>query len=149
MNIAQSRNIGAYIKNVLAFNYLQVTAGGGADGVAQNGRSVNRLNYLSCVVSVLVSAALASTETASVTIQLQDSADGSTGWANYKAATTIAIAALEGGDPNGQVEGDFNLSAAKQYVRSLITITMSASATDTADVMASFTFAGEHERPLN
>lgn len=148
MNISQARNIGAYIKNVLAFDHLTVTAGGGADGVLQNGRSVNRLNYLSCVLSVFVSAVLASSETASVTVQLQDSADGSTGWVDYGDPLLITEVAADGADENGEVELDMNLSAAKGYIRSNITITMSAGATDTAEVMAGFTFAGEHERPL-
>lgn len=148
MNIAEARNIGAYIKSVLAFNHDAIIAGAGDDGVLQNGRAVNRLNYLSCVLTVVVSAVLASSETVSITAQLQDSADGSTGWANYGDPLAITEVAADGADENGEVELDVNLSGAKQYIRANITITMSAGATDTSETMAMFTFAGEHERPI-
>lgn len=148
MNIAMARNIGAHVKHVLAFNHDKITAGAGDDGVLQNGRSVNRLNYLSCVLTVLISAVLASTEKVSVTIQLQDSADGSTNWADYGDPLAITEVAADGSDENGEAELDVNLSAAKQYIRANLTITMSASGTDTSETMAVFTFAGEHKGPI-
>ncbi len=149
-NIAGMRNIGAQVKSVLAFNHDAIIAGAGNDGILQNGRGVNRANHLSCVLAVLVSAVLASTETVSITAQLQDSADDGVAdaYADYGDPLAITEVAADGADENGEVELDVNLSGAKQWIRANITITMSAGSLDTSETMALFTFGPEQEGPI-
>ena len=155
MNVSQSRNIGAYIKRVLAFNHLQVVAGGGADGVAQNGRGIDRSLdasgnlSLSASVGLLISAVLAGSETASAVVQIQDSDDDGSGdaYADFgdpSAATLVS----DGADENGVLDFDIDLSGAKKWVRMEVTVTMSAGDTDTAELMGDLVMAGPPERPI-
>lgn len=86
-------------------------------GSAQNGAAVNRQHALAAIVPFTYSTSGGVTG-GTITVKIQDSTDGSTGWADYGSATSIT---LTGTNPSGVQEVAFNLSSAKQYVRAVVT----------------------------
>ncbi len=146
MSIALMRNIGAFVSPKFGGDHYEVVAGGGADGVAQNGDAVDRQGHLSCNVAVPMTAVLASSETASTVVQMQDSADGSTGWADYgdPSAAKLMTDAVNESDI---LDFDVDLSGAKAFIRTEITTTCSAGVTDTVQVMNVVTLGPKDENP--
>ena len=152
--LARHRDPGAFIDARRGFNALTVTAGGAADGVAQNGLSVNRLVDLrdegeGAAFLLAFSASMATTETAIVSVQFQDSADGSS-WANLGSAQTApTIGGASGAQtPDGVlifhmgVEGRSGLDSARQFIRAVVTVTLSAGATDTFEEFGIWVVSG-------
>lgn len=146
MSIALMRNIGAFISPKFGGDHYQVVAGGGVDGVAQNGDAVDRRGHLSCNIAIPMTAVLASTETASTVVQLQDSADGSTNWADYGDASPAKLM-TDAVNESDILDYDVDLSAAKAFIRTVTTTTMSAGATDTVEVMQVVTLGPKDENP--
>jgi hypothetical protein len=109
---AFSRNIGALIKAVKGINPGNFSAG------TTNGPAIDRAGaggknlHLSCVLKGACGAASGGPSSQSVNQKLQDSADGSTGWADIAGA---AIAALVADNTEAQV--DVDLSGAKRFIR--------------------------------
>jgi len=128
-----------------------VTAGGGADAVAQTGLTINRASlandFQSLAFAVALDAALASSETAIVTAKIEDSADGSS-WADLVASETIATVTDATNGENGAGQIGVDLTTARQYVRIEITVTMSAGLTDTCTFAALALFAGARDLPI-
>lgn len=144
------QHLGTYIKNELGLAPISITAGDGDDGVAQEGPAVNRLDFYSAVVGVPVTSTLAEGETATIEAEVQDSADGSTGWKDHgDAAEELVLTGDTGGSTEtGIVELDVDLKAAKKYVRAVVTVTLSASETDTAGFAAIVALGGSVEKPV-
>ncbi len=92
---------------------LAPVAGTGSD---QNGASIDRQGFLSGAGVVAYSTSGGVTG-GTITGRWQDSADGSTGWANY--GTTVTVN-LTGTNPSGAFEVPANLSSAKRYVRLVV-----------------------------
>ena len=86
-------------------------------GSAQNGPAVLRRGYTSCggVVAWSTSGGVTG---GTVLGKLQDSADGSTGWADFADAVTATIPA--GPNASGAFEVPVNLRGAKDYVRAVV-----------------------------
>jgi hypothetical protein len=155
MNVAFQRNVGSFIKPVAGLAAQTVTAGGGADGVAQNGITFNRATLGDTVLSALFSLhaelALGASDTATVLITFQDSADGST-WATYDAGPPDDYAAevtAVNADGHHIFTRKCQLGGAKQYVRAVVTVTLSAAATDTAKIDGQFIVGGSYELPIS
>lgn len=105
-----SHDVGAEVKVVWALSPLE-NAAGTRNSAAIDRAVANGKLYLSCVVSGRSGAAAGTPTSYSVIYKLQDSADGSSGWADYGSANATLTA------DNTDGEGDFNLSSAKRYIR--------------------------------
>jgi hypothetical protein len=106
------RNIGALIKSIKGINPANAAAGT-TNGAAIDRAGVQGKNFFqSCVLKGACGAATGAPTTQSVNQKLQDSADGSTGWADIAGA---AIAALVADNTEAQV--DVDLSGAKRFIR--------------------------------
>jgi hypothetical protein len=147
-SVPQFKNIGAWLESNLGLAPVTITAGGAGDGTAQAGPAINRVDAKSCVVAVPHASTLATGETVDYDVRLEDSADGSTGWADYAQPTYSGAAykayqqAYLAGGESGIIEFDVNLEGAKAYVRAQVTATLSAGSTDTSTFAAVVTLAG-------
>lgn len=92
---------------------LANTAGTGSP---QNGAAVDRTGYLSGIGAVTYSTS-GGVAGGTVLAKLQDSADGSTGWADYGSAVTVT---LTGTNPSGLIKLPADLGGAKRYVRVVV-----------------------------
>ena len=95
-----------------------------------NGSSVDILNYEGQAAAILQSAAGTGT-TPTLDVKLQDSADGSTGWADV---TGAAFSQVTNAAASAQVV-KFNASAVQRYIRAVATI---AGTTPSCTCAASF-----------
>lgn len=151
MSVTPRTDIGAQVVAVQA--NAQATAAGAAialvagateDGVKVTGTSINRRDSLSCVLSIMGLASLADTETLSLAVEYQQSADGST-WDTAVAmqASTVAATGSTGGtNETFAVELPLLLKGKKKYIRFNVTPAMSAATTDIAVWSASAILAG-------
>lgn len=147
-----SRDLNGSVFPLVAAAFVTVTAGGGADGVEADGLTIDRqgLSDQFSSIDFLVggSGSLASTETATVSMTIQDSADGST-WADVVSDTTVATAtdATNGERAAGHLGVD--LTKCRRYVRCQVTVTMSASVTDTFAYGVIAALAGARDLPIS
>lgn len=151
MNTASQLGVGNYITSRRALNINTVTAGGGADNVAQNGIAINRLGFLSMLVNVLITAALASAQSVAVACKVQDSADGSTDWqdlAGASGSSAVSVTVSDGADENGLLEMNVNLAGARKFVRIVVTPNCSAANTDTATIGGIVNLGGSDVTPV-
>lgn len=107
MGIPRLHNVGAFINPVIAHAALANAAG------TRTGSAIDRRGYESCVLSCNVGITTGSPDAQTYDCKLQDSADGSTGWADITGAAitqkTTATAAVVG--------ADVNLAGAARYIR--------------------------------
>jgi len=82
-----------------------------------NGSAVDILNYEGQAAAILQSAAGTGTSP-TLDVKLQDSADGSTGWADITGATFTQVTNAA---PSAQAV-KFNASAARRYIRAVATV---------------------------
>lgn len=152
MSIARQRDIGSFIKGANALAPNVVTAGGGGDGVEQNGYYIDRTDRLSGKLIVNYTAVLAQDETLTLAANLQDATDGAgTGVADYGdafAAAVVATGGAGGSTEVGVIEIDVDLSGANLFVRGQVTPTLSAAVTDTCALSAVLVLSGGSEYPL-
>lgn len=148
------KNIGAFLFGFPSHLNTTVLAGGGADGVSQDGLTIDRQSvtptFLSGKFLTQVACTLATDETVTVRQRFQDSADDSV-WAAYVPTT--------GGDElddvvisstgNSIVPGNVDFSGARRYVRQNVTLTQSAANTDTADFVSVLASGGSAETPAS
>ena len=155
MNVAFQRNVGSFIHAVAGLAAQTITAGGAADAVAQNGITFDRNSLGDTVLSALfvlhAELALGASDTATALITFEDSADGST-WAAYDGGPPDDYAAevtAANADGHHIFTRKCQLGGARRYVRAVITITLSAGATDTAKVDGVFVVGGSYELPIS
>lgn len=138
----------AIITTRIGSAFVSATAGGAGDNTSVNGTSIDRQAIglpLAAVLTLYFAATLASNQTLSITaLKVQDSADGST-WADYK--TLSAPGAVLSATGSGQSRASVGLSTARRYVRVVFTPDLSASGTDTANVVAGWALTGFNELP--
>ena len=151
MSVSKMRNIGAYLHAVAALASNSVLAGGGADGVAQNGLTIDREARDSLSLSALAVvhgfAALSATKTATISIAMQDSADGST-WATYDPDPSGSyVATVQDASGHFVATRELNLAGARRYVRLVVTPTLSATGTDTCVIDGTVIIGGSDELP--
>src|SRR5688572_12582790 len=75
-------DIGSLIDIRVGLAPTRIVAGSGDDDDFKFGPAIERSNYSAAVLHVAVAATLTAAATAIVTAKLQESADGSTGWAD-------------------------------------------------------------------
>lgn len=151
MNIATQKDIGSLLKGKFALIPNVVTAGGGGDGVEQDGAWVERSKYLSGKLIIAYSTTLAEGETLTLAANLQDDTAGdgaaAADYGDAFAAAVVATGDTGGSTETGVVEIDVSLQAADAYVRCQVTPTLSAGSTDTAAITAVFAMGGTQEVP--
>lgn len=127
------------------------TAGGGGDNTEVNGiwvdrRPADRGAYHTAKLVISYTTTLAAAATLTFAANIQDATDGSgTGAADFGlavAATTAATGPGGGGTVTGSVEMDFDISNAREFLRSQITPNLSAANTDTCSWQAIWVFGG-------
>ncbi len=136
MSMALHRNIGAFVKTQAGIDP--------EDSAAQtiNGAAIDRQGYLSSVLHHACGAASGSPTAQTVATKLQDSADGSTGWADVSGAAATDLTADDTED-----EVDIDLSGAKRYLRAATTVSFTAGTTPSIPVAATLVLAGKDELP--
>jgi hypothetical protein len=138
MSVALSRDIGAYLTARYGVKAEPVAAGAGDNTEVDSGY-IDRQGYDSCKMIIGYSATLAEGKTLSIAANLQDAtSSGGAGVADYgtaKANGVVATGGTGGSTETGVVELDFDLSGANQFIRGQMTPDLSATATDTADLM--------------
>ncbi len=135
--LALLRDIGAYVKSINGVFPFARTAG------AVNGAAINRLGFDSCVLHTVSGAATGSPTGQTLDAKLQDSADGSTGWADLVPA--IAITQIVADDTEEQVDAD--LSGHKKFIRVVQTVTLTAGTSPTLPCASSVVLGGAVEVP--
>ncbi len=148
-----STDVGSLITSRVASAPVSATAGGSGDATAVTGLTIDRQALglpQSAQIAVLCQATLAATKTLSITaLKVEDSADGST-WADYmvlSAPGVVATGATGGSTESGQAAASVDLSSARRYVRVAFTPDLSATATDTATLLAAWVFGGFSSLP--
>ena len=152
------KGIGAFILGVNGLDPNVVVAGSGADGTEQFGTALDRLAlgtltrlYFSCLVSVVVTAVLAATDTATIVAKLQESVDlAFTAPIDFEdpnntvAATgTLVLTGGGGGTTErGVLQFNVNLMTAQRFLRVAVTPTLSAATVDTAAIAGEIVFGG-------
>ncbi|MDB4896886.1 MAG: hypothetical protein JWN15_3148, partial [Firmicutes bacterium] len=76
------------------------------------GAAIDRFGYQSCVLLAKAGAATGTPTTQTFDAKLQDSADGTTGWADLVGAATTQITAA-----NGEQHKNVDLTGARRYIR--------------------------------
>jgi hypothetical protein len=168
-------DIGSRIKGVTALTPAVITAAAGNDNTELNGIVVNRLlagrglaKSAKLIIQFVTSLTADKTLTITANAQdgaasnLSDAADYAAVRASYdvsSAAPPTAVTLSSGNFPatavktgaasgvSGQVEIDFDLSAAKQYIRCQVTFDLSHSGTDTVAYSAVWVFGGQDVLP--
>jgi hypothetical protein len=144
--------------NVLLANYAQdssadpkiTVAAATEDNVKVTGETIDRQGYASAVFALTGSAVLTEAKTASIAVEYQDSADGST-WNTAVAMQASTVAAT--GDTGGStedllVELGLNLLPRARYIRFNVTLDLSHTSTDTAMWSAAAILGGKESLPI-
>lgn len=131
----QTHNIGALLKQAFGVGPAANAAG------TVNGPAIDRLGYGSCSLAAITGLDTGSPSARSATVKLQDSADGSTGWADITGAS-VAVAAVSS---IGEV--DVNLAIAKRYIRAVTTTAFTGGTTPTLFSAAVVTLGGADKVP--
>ena len=151
MSRENPRDIASVIHTKAGIHAFAVLAGGGADGTLKVGEVIDRAAMphgkspaLSAEICIAVLAVLASTETCIIsTIKVEHDTDsGFSTPTDLKTFTeTLTVTDAVAGE-KGELRLAIDLSSAKQFIRIELTPTMSAGATDTADIFCSLAFGG-------
>lgn len=147
--LALLRDIGAYIKTAFA-GFADVLAAGAGDNVEVSGPWIDRLGFESLVASVGWFTTLADGEDLALAMNLQDATDSAgAGAADFGTALVSKVLVVNsgGGTEEGTEELDFDLSGARRFVRLQFTPNLSASGTDTADLVGQLILGGAIEVP--
>lgn len=131
-------DIGAEIKVVAGFAPRAASAG------TITGSAIDRDGFLSCVLHARAGDVSGGPSAQTYDVKLQDSADGSTGWADITGAAITQITAA-----NGEKHVNVNLSGAKRYIRAVGTVGFTGGTTPTMDVAATVALGGAVITPTN
>ena len=147
---ARMKNIGGYLAPA-AGGAFQVVAGGGLDGVEQTGQIIDLQalgNPASCIVLLTYATTLTASETLTLGFDVDHGDDsGLSDAAQFNAGVAAAVLQTGVGTFHGYLELDLRLDAAKRYLRTQLTATMSHTTTDTATIAVSYVFGGFRELP--
>jgi hypothetical protein len=150
-NTSMQRDVGRYVKLATGLMPVTLTAGAGTDNVDQFGPAINRDGYLSALVGLNVSASMASGQSIAVTVRVQDSADGTTGWNDFLGgdpAVPAAVTLLQANQAGGQLQlYNIDLSGAKTFIRVAAKGNLSAASVDTAILSSCIVLGGAHNLP--
>jgi hypothetical protein len=139
------RNIGYYVKNVIA---VQPQSSSAAGSYSLLGEKIDRTGYLSGVLHLFSGAATGTPSATAVYAKLTDSADNST-FADAKDAegNVIEIPVGSAIGASGSIELDFDLTPLRQYVQVAVTVAFTGGSTPTVEVAGTLTLGGAAEEP--
>lgn len=135
MAINLGKNFGGEIKCAIG----TVPAASSAGSV--NGSAIDRMGFSSCVLEVQTGAETGTPSARSATVKLQDSADGSTGWADITGAS-VAVSAV-----NTRARLTVSLGAVKRYIRAVNTTAFTGGTTPTLASAAVVILGGADTTP--
>jgi len=121
-----------------------ITVGNGA----VNGVAIDRTGYLSA--SVVYSAGICPSIPTGFTaaLKIQDSADGSTGWADFATIVTLGTAAdLSAASVTASY--DVNIRGAKKYIRTVETLTFTGGASPSQLASLTVVLGDKNVEPVN
>ena len=111
---------------------------------AVNGSAIERVGFDSCVLHVRAGNATGTPTALTLDAKLQDSADGSSGWADITGAAITQIAAA-----SGEAHVDVNLRGAKKYIRVVQTVAFTGGTTPTLNHTSTVTLGGAVIKPTS
>lgn len=119
-----------------------------------NGAAVNRTTvanggvFLSGKLLLSVGAATGGPSAQTVDAKVQDSADGSTGWADLtdKDGNVIAVTQITADDTDESQS--FDLAKAKAFIRTVVVVTLTGGTTPTIPVACTLALGGGETRPV-
>jgi hypothetical protein len=136
------RDIGSYIKPTKGIKVTNAAAGtinGAAiDRMAAGGRDA----FMSCVLHGMCGDATGAPSARTVDFKLQDSDDGSTGWADI---TGSSVSQLTANDTDA--EKGVNLGGAKRYIRAVAIVGFTGGTSPAIPVAADVVLGGAKELP--
>jgi hypothetical protein len=134
------QNIGAFIKSLVG------VAPKNSGSATTDGAAIDRMTYGmagSCVLHHACGAATGAPSAQTVDSKIQDSADGSTGWADVTGGAATQLTA-----DSTQAEKDVDLSSAKRYIRVRTVVALTAGTTPALPVAATVTLGGSDTNPV-
>jgi hypothetical protein len=134
-------DIGAYIKSVKGVN----PTNSGAATI--NGAAIDRQGFLSCELHHACGAASGGPSARTVDCKLQDSADGSNGWADYNPDGAGSGAAAQLSTDNAEARKAINLASAKRYIRVVETVAFTGGSSPAIPVAATVVLGGADQLP--
>jgi hypothetical protein len=148
-----STDVGSILDGQVSHDQLNVTAGGGGDGVAAVGEAIDRQGYDTAAFLVSAEADLAATETLTFgSILIEESDDGLGGWtaldntgtpANYRTEDLTLTGGAGGSTERGVLQVNAALGSAKRYVRLTFTPDLSAGGVDVARIACVAALSGK------
>ena len=155
-----SNNIGAFITSKLALDNTSVGAGVGGSGTPVNGNVFDRLANRNLLLSGKLQLGYkftgASGHTASVAWAIRDSVESGGTYGNIERSSPAAHPASgvstitandDGTAVRGVVEVDVDLMGAKEFLRAVVTPTLSASGVDSLTLSGIWALGGGEELP--
>jgi len=136
MSVANVHDMGAYIKIVKGHSPADQVAG------TINGAAIERTNFKSCKLHAACGAASGAPSAQSVDSKLQESADGSTGWADIAGA---AVTQMTGDDEEQTV--DVDLGSALNYIRVVTVVAFTGGTAPAVEVQSAVALGGSMELP--
>ncbi|HWP59536.1 MAG TPA: hypothetical protein VNL14_16710 [Candidatus Acidoferrales bacterium] len=137
------RDIGAYIKVVKGINPANAAAGT-INGAAIDRAGIGGKNqFMSCVLKISCGAASGGPSAQTVNAKLQDSSDGSSGWADISGAAVTQLTA-----DNGESQVNVDLSAAKRHIRAVVTVGFTGGTSPAIPVAAELILGGAQTLPV-
>lgn len=141
LGLAVAWDVGAQLTTKIGNVPVAASAG------TRNGAAIDRQGFLSAVISATCGAATGTPTSFTYDAKVQDSADGSTGWADYKpdGATVAAITQITAVNTNGR--RNVNLVNAKRYIRVVETVAFVGGTSPTLAVAEDVILGGASEEP--
>lgn len=131
MTFATQHDIGGEVKAIKAINPVDQAAG------TVNGSAINRQGFLSAVLHCAAGAASGAPTAQTVDAKLQDSADGSTGWADITGAAITQLTA-----DNSEAQVDVDLGTAKKFIRAVVDVGFTGGTSPSIPVAATVILGG-------
>lgn len=115
----------------------------------RTGDAVNRSAYQSCVLAAILGAETGTPTSFTYDAKIQDSADGSTGWADYTpdGSTVAALTQVTAGSATARLNVD--LGGAKKYIRVVEVITITGGSTPKVPAAALLILGGTVTTPVS
>lgn len=136
MSLARMNNIGAFVKNVDGIPPTAAAAG------TVTGTAINRAGFESCSMRLALGAATGTPTSFTADCKLQDSADGSTGWADISGAASTTLTAASTGN-----EKDVDLTVARAFIRAVQVTAFVGGSSPTIPVAVTVTLGGAKSLP--
>ncbi len=142
MNLGTTKKLGSLYKTTKGNPPAAASAG------TRNGSAIDRsvaggVTYQSATLHAASGAVTGSPTTQTLDAKLQDSADGSTGWADITGAAITQITAA-----NAEAEVDVDLSGAKRYIRVVEVVAFTGGTTPTLGAQETVVLGGADRLPV-